>query len=75
MAKKYSVRIQWTMETFIEVEAENDYHAEQKAMEVFDEDYDLDAPDPHREFVEREDVGHVYLKEETDDQGNDSVLP
>lgn len=64
MSRRYSVRVRYAMETFIEVEADNGRQAENKAMYEFDESYNLNAPDPNRQFVEREDVGPAYEVEE-----------
>ena len=60
MSKKYRVRVQYAMETLIEVEADNERQAENKAMREFDEIYNIDWPDSRRKFVEREKVGPAY---------------
>ena len=56
MDKKYKVRLRYTMIQDRVVTAENPWHAQQKALENFDEDYLMDDH-PSTVLEERDVVG------------------
>lgn len=68
MAKKYKVRLRYTMIQDRIVTAENPWHAQQKALENFDEDYLMDDH-PSTVLEERDIVGEpVALLEKHGEQ-------